>query len=282
MTGTRGQSHERRTIPSLHWQGSEAFPTNDLGHVEGLRTGLEMEFMVNDSMAHLNNPRLNGEINRFRGKSELVQTLEKMLHDLQGQVTEVQGQLVRTYDKLGMCKQRLERADVYGELYRLNRRRYPSQRVSRVGPLLPRVGGPVEMPILADDIPGPIRHQKAWRTNQKRKKPHCYTCKKRGHLSYKCPTRQVEEGEVTQESMREERMKLLNRIDWTPSCCIKCGSRTPDTRHWSAQSMSSAAGCGGSGAYMYLRRHECRPIIDEDEVLLHDDTDYDLYWNVNE
>ena len=43
----------------------------------------EMEFMVNDSMAHLNNPRLNGEINRFRGKTELARTLEKMLHDLQ-------------------------------------------------------------------------------------------------------------------------------------------------------------------------------------------------------
>ena len=32
----------------------------------------EMEFLVNDSMAHLNNPRLNGEINRFRGKTEVL------------------------------------------------------------------------------------------------------------------------------------------------------------------------------------------------------------------
>ena len=193
----------------------------------------------------------------------------------------MQGQLIRTYDELGMCKTRLERADVYGELYRLNRRRYPPTRVSRVGPLLPRVGGPVEMPILADDIPGPIRHQKARRTNKK-KKMRCYTCKKRGHPSYECPTRQVEEGEVTQESMREERMKLLNRIEWTPSSCIKCGVVNPRHTALECPKYEHCARCGGSGAYMFLRRHECRPIIDDDEVLLVDDTDYDLYWNVNE
>ena len=255
VTGTRGQGHERRTIPVYIGREARHFQIMTSAMWKDFEYDGEMEFLVNDSMAHLNNPRLTGEINRFRGKTQLARTLEKMMHDLEGQVREVQGQLVRTYDELASCKMRLERADVYGELYRLNRRRYPLPASS--GPLEPRHRGPVEMPILADGEVGAIRNQKARRS--KKNKMRCYTCRKRGHPSYECPTRKREEGEVTEESMRQERLKLLQRIEWTPATCIKCGKVNPRHTALECPKYEYCRRCGGNGAYGFLRKTRVSP-----------------------
>ena len=196
------------------------------------------------------------------------------------QVTAVQAEVIKVTDDLTRCKRRLEHADVYGEIYRLNQHRYPTRILRGRMPIMPRERGPVEMPILAEDTAGPIRNQRARRSKKNKPRMRCYTCNKRGHCSYECPQKQPkEEGEVTETSMREERMKLMDRIDWTPTVCTKCGVVDPRHTVLECPKYERCRRCRGSGAYGFMRRHECRPIVDDEEVLLVDDTDYDLYWD---
>ena len=75
VTGTRGQGHERRTIPVHIGKRARSFQHMTAEMWEDFERGAEMEFLVNDSLIHYNNPRLTGEINRFRGKTELLSTL---------------------------------------------------------------------------------------------------------------------------------------------------------------------------------------------------------------
>ena len=49
-----------------------------------LRNGNEREFDINMALAKMNDPKFNGEINRYRGLSDLHDTLEKLMRDAKG------------------------------------------------------------------------------------------------------------------------------------------------------------------------------------------------------
>ena len=69
-------------------------------------------------LALINNPKYHGEVNCFRGLSDLQETLERLMKDAQGWVMEVMKELVNVEVQLNLCKKRLEISDVYEELDR--------------------------------------------------------------------------------------------------------------------------------------------------------------------
>ena len=73
-----------------------------------MQRGHEKEFAINMALTQINNPKYNGEINCFRGLSDLQDTLERLMRDTQGQVMEVMKELVTVQGQLDLCKKRLE------------------------------------------------------------------------------------------------------------------------------------------------------------------------------
>ena len=132
-----------------------------------MRRGSDREFAINMALAQINDPKYHGEVNRYRGLSDLQETLERLMKDAQGRVMEVMKELITVEGQLKLCEKRLEISDAYKELHRqyrlinpvpLRPRHSPVQsplveapRVTRaVAPLPLRARGPVEMPILHD------------------------------------------------------------------------------------------------------------------------------------
>ena len=87
-----------------------------------LRNGDQREFTINMALAQINDPKYHGEVNCFRGLSDLQDTLERLMKDAQGCVMVVMKELVNIEAQLNLCKKRLEISDAYKELdcqYRL-------------------------------------------------------------------------------------------------------------------------------------------------------------------
>ena len=83
-----------------------------------LRNGDHREFAINMALAQINDPKYHGEVNHFRGLSDLQDTVERLMKDAQGRVMEVMKELVTVEGQLNLCKKRLEISDVYEELDR--------------------------------------------------------------------------------------------------------------------------------------------------------------------
>ena len=81
-----------------------------------LRNGDQREFAINMVLAQINDPKYHGEVNRFRGLSDLQDTLERLMKDTQGRVMEVMKELVTVEGQLNLCKKRWEISNVYEEL----------------------------------------------------------------------------------------------------------------------------------------------------------------------
>src|ERR1700733_5736158 len=143
-------------------------------------------------MERINDPRLTGEINRYRGRRETKEILDKMLKD----TTERQGKLLRELivveHDLEQVMRRLERADAYRELESQFRLTFPLPTQPRhyqsplteppvASPMPPCPRGPVEMPILAGEEP------------KGRRRSRCYRCKSREHKVSQCPARRRNE-----------------------------------------------------------------------------------------
>ena len=104
-----------------------------------LRNGNEREFGINMALAQMNDPKFHGEINCYRGLSDLHDTLEKLMRDAQGRVMEVMKELVVVDGQLDLCKKRLEISNAYEELDRYFRQAMPI-------PLRPR-RSPIQSPL---------------------------------------------------------------------------------------------------------------------------------------
>ena len=135
-----------------------------------LRSGNEKEFGINMALAQMNDPKFHGEINRYRGLSDLHNTLEKLMRDAQGRVMEVMKELVVVDSQLDLCKKRLEISNTNEELDRYFHLAMPvptsprhssiqsplveAPRIVRaVMPLPSHTWGAVEMTILHSDDP---------------------------------------------------------------------------------------------------------------------------------
>ena len=70
----------------------------------------EREFAINAVLTEINDPRLTGEITRYRGYAKLVTTLEGFLKEARERTKTVMKELVKVEEELKKSKQRLEMA----------------------------------------------------------------------------------------------------------------------------------------------------------------------------
>ena len=246
------------------------------------------------ALAQINDPKYHGEVNRYRGLSDLQDTLEKLMKEAQGRVMEVMKELITVEGQLNLCKKRLEINDTYEELDRQYRLVNPvpirphhaliqsplveAPRVVRaVVPLPSRARGPVEMPILHDADP-------------LRRVTRCFRCKKVGHVvsqchqkkknrkctncggthkTAKCPVKartaspeavaQVFSEVVQGEEMSLlERIALLDHIEYSPSHCAKCGRQNPEHLEMECPMYEQCIKCYCWGPRGFVTRHSCR------------------------
>ena len=118
VTGSAGKGTETRSCPI---QVDRRVPTHvcmDPIKWKHLMLGNEREFAINMVLAQINDPKYHGEINCYRGLSELQVTLEMLMKDAQRWVMEVMKELVTIEGQLSLCKKRLEISDMYEELDR--------------------------------------------------------------------------------------------------------------------------------------------------------------------
>ena len=258
-----------------------------------MRNGSDREFAINMVLAQINDPKYHGEVNHYRGLSDLQDTLERLMRDTQGRVMEVMKKLVTVEAQLNLCKKRLEISDTYEELDRQYRLVNPvpirpchgpvqsplveAPRVVRaVVPLPSRARGVVEMHILHNADP----HRRVTR---------CYRCKKIGHVVSQCHQRKKNKkcticggthkpakcpakartaspkvvaqvyGKVVEceEMSLLERILLLNHIKYSPSHCAKCGCQNPEHLEMECPMYEQCLKCYCWGPRGFMSRHTC-------------------------
>ena len=185
-----------------------------------LRNGSDREFAINMALAQINDPKCHGEINHYRGLSDLQDTLERLMREAQGHVMEVMKELVTIEAQLNLCKKRLEISNMYKELDRQYRLVNPvpicpyhatvqsplveAPRVVRaVVPLPSRARGPVEMPILHDVDP----HRHVTR---------CHRCKRVGHVVSQC-----------NQKKRNRKCTICGGLHKSTKCLMKAHTASP-------------------------------------------------------
>ena len=133
--------------------------------------------MINEAVADLADPQVVAELNRYRGKAELQDTLGDILKEARQRVSEVEKEYLIVQRELVDSMNRIERAGLYDTLQMQMRRMFstpaiPNRQYSpEAVPLVPRRGGLVEMPILM---------------GEERRKVQCFNCRKHGHIRKEC------------------------------------------------------------------------------------------------
>ena len=262
-----------------------------------LRNRDEREFGINMALAQMNDPKFHGEISRYRGLSDLHDTLEKLMRDAQGRVMEVMKELVVVDSQLNLCKKRLEISNAYKELDRYFRQAMPvplppchapdysplveAPRVVRaVMPLPSRARGAVEMPILHSNDP------------DCRQVVRCFRCKKVGHVVSQCPkkknnhrcttcggTHKVAKCPINSDTTSPEvvisgaskdadgermtpleRISLLDCIEYSPTHCTKCGHQNPEHLEMECPMNEQCIACYQWGPRKFIRHHSCSTV----------------------
>jgi hypothetical protein len=310
VTGTEGMGFEWRTIPVYIGKRAHHFQKMTTEKWRYLCRDTDTEFTVNEALAEIGDPKLTGEVNRFRGLADIKDTMDKLLRDAMQRVNEIMREAVVVDSEFQHCTKRLEMADAFQEINDRFHQSYPLPIHPRSSPectpLTPCMCGPVEMPVLADSD----RHNRT-------RSPHCYKCRSPSHFVSVCPksrknccctfcgndehrvskcpvkrASQVEKENIPEEpsayaqATETEEMSLLDcislleRIEWTPEVCVCCRKQNPHHTELECPVYERCNRCGGSGPYGYKRRHTCYPIPNDNEVSLidYDNADYDLYW----
>jgi hypothetical protein len=134
--------------------------------------------------------------------------------------------------------------------------------------------------------------------------PHrCFNCRKRGHLARDCPKKKhrechlcgdkfhrrsecpykkpvevhvnvkVEEEEVPRVQVPDqgtlslmERIDLMNKQEWTPTVCTKCGKQEPGHSEVECPEYEYCSWCKTTGAAGFIARHRCTIYMDADNL----------------
>ena len=300
VTGTEGRGHSQHTIPVYISRQTRFYAPMTAAKWREFRRGAPQEFLINEAIADMADPRVVGEVNRLRGKMELRDTLDKLRRDTQHRLDEIMKEYTITEQELTNSMVRIERANLYNLIQDQLKQSFPApvHTSPEPSPLIPRPHGPVEMPILMDGHP---RQTKCFRCRKKghkaqecpRKKARsCTLCGDRTHKKagcpYKKPTRVEVEVEVEVRKEVEElgkmtlldRIALLDRPHWTPPVCAKCGEQQPGHGEMECPRYEYCGWCRQSGSYGFIGRHRCQ-VMDEGNPLEmdFDDRDADLWAN---
>jgi hypothetical protein len=316
VTGSMGQGHKEHTLPVQVGCRAQYYAAMMTAMWRDLERGSSKEFAVNDCLADIGDAHITGEVNCFRGYAELWQTLNGYLMDAQKEVTKVTKELLQVEEQLEQSRSQLEKANIYQELQDWFLVLYPcptpprhtavrvtthvTQSPERT-PLVPRTRGPLEMPALAEGSCcrkcyrcGSYNHLVS-KCRAHHHSVKCTVCGSVDHKAKHCSKRVISKGEDTVEEPSPfvqvlettemsllDRISLLERSDWYPTSCAKCGRADPKHMELKCPLYEMCPRCHGNGAYGYVHRHVCYPVTSNNDGwdnYKHDnDVDYDLYW----
>ena len=297
VTGTDGRGYSQHTIPVYISRHSHHYTPMTAAKWREFRRGAPQEFLINEAIADMADPRIVGEVNRLRGKMELRDTLDKLRRDLQHQLDGIMKEYTVTEQELTSSMVRIERANLYDLIQDQLKRSFhaPAHTTPGLTPLIPRTRGPVEMPILMDGHPRQIkcfRCKKKGHKAQECRRKSCTLCGDKKHKKASCLYRRPPKVEVEVEvEVRKDveelgkmtlldRIALLDRPHWTPPVCAKCGEQQPGHTEVECPRYEYCGWCRQSGSYGFIGRHKCQ-VMDEGNPLEmdYDDRDADLWAN---
>jgi hypothetical protein len=128
---------------------------------------------------------------------------------------------------------------------------------------------------------------------ERRHSTKCKVCGSNNHKTKRCKLRTAGKAKEekmspfaqaldTQEMSLLDRISLLERSEWHPTSCTKCGRADPKHTELECPLYEMCPRCRGNGAYRYVRRHVCYPVTSDDDgwdnYKYDNDADYDLYW----
>ena len=280
VSGCNGKAYKERTIPVYIGRKSNHYRRMNPTMWKELRRDSPQEFLVNEVVADLGDVRVTGELNRYRGKVDLQDTLGDLLKDARKRVTEVEKEYLTVQSDLVDSMNCIERAGLYDTLQSqmwcmFSTPVIPDQHYSpEPVPLAPHRGGPAEMPVLMEE-PHRIRcfncrkygHKKQECTEPKKRR--CKTCSNQGHRKGSCPYRRrgkvevfvetetkQESGELGQLTLLEH-IVLLDRTEWTPPLCSKCSKRDPGHAELECLEYEYCGWCRTSRSYGFIAWHKC-------------------------
>jgi hypothetical protein len=305
--GTEGEGCEIRNIPVQVGRRAQQYERMTRAKWRDLRRGDIREFAINEALEDLGDIRLKGELNRFRGLADQKEIVANLLKDALSRVNEITREAVVIDRALEGCMKRLEMANAHRELEDRFQRSFPFPTRPRHSPertpIAPRRGGPTEMPILHEQEKRQLKCYRCKKEDHvvsqcpmKRTQKSCKKCGKAGHRGRKCPRKTpeveatastVESGEIRSDQDPNkmtllERVALLDRQEWYPDSCRRCGVIDPKHNDLECPLYEHCSRCGGNRAYGYVNHHVCYARKNDDEVSLgwsDNDADYDLYWN---
>jgi hypothetical protein len=305
--GTEGEGCEIRNVPVQVGRRAQHYERMTGAKWRDLRRGDIREFAINEALEDLGDIRLKGELNRFRGLADQKEIVADLLKDALSRVNEITREAVVIDRALDGCMRRLETSNAHRELEDRFQRSFPFPTRPRHSPertpIAPRHGGPTEMPILHEQEKRQLKCYRCKKEDHvvsqcpmKRTQKSCKKCGKAGHCGRKCPRKMpevevtvstVESGEIRSDQDPNkmtllERVALLDRQEWYPDSCRRCGVIDPKHNDLECPLYEHCSRCGGNGAYGYVNQHVCYARKNDDEVSLgwsDNDADYDLYWN---
>ena len=180
VTGTAGRGYSQHTIPVYIGRQTRFYTNMTPAKWWEFQCGALQEFLINEAIADMADPRIVGEVNRLRGKMELHTTLDKLCRDAQHRLDEISKEYLIVEQDLVTTKYHIKHANLYSLIQDQLKRSFPTpvQPSPEPTPLAPRTRGPAEMPILMDGHPRQVR---------------CFHCRKRGHKAHECKSKKPRE-----------------------------------------------------------------------------------------
>ena len=282
VTGCNGKAYPEKTIPVYIGRKSNHYRHMNPTMWKELRRGSLQEFIVNEAVADLGDPRVVAKLNRYRGKADIQDTLGDILKDARKRVADAEKEYLVIQRNLVDSMNRIERVGLYDTLQMQMWRMFnppviPDRHYSPEPiPLAPRRGGPAEMPVLMDEGHRRVqcfncrKHGHIRKDCPKLKRRGCKTCGDQGHRRGTCPYRKRGKVEVFIETEvkrdigePEEQFSLLDRIallerpEWTPPHCPKCSRSDPGHTELECPEYKYCSWCRTSGSYGFIARHKC-------------------------
>ncbi|KAF8259936.1 hypothetical protein EI94DRAFT_1706684 [Lactarius quietus] len=308
VTGTQLKGAVECTVPVMVGRRSRHYSTITAEQWRTLRRDSSSEFAVNEALADLGDIRLTGEINRYRGYSQTKDILEMLHREAHHRVDEILRELVEVERVLYRTKIHLEMANAYQEIHDRFTRSFtiprpihppPTPPSPETTPFVPRRGGPTEQPLLADACNprkkcyccGSTSHKVAQCTARCVIK-RCNICSSTDHKTKRCafqkknrtptpPPSKFDKAVEAPEMSVLEKIALLDREEWTPEVCSKCGKTNAKHTELECPLYEQCPRCRNTGAYGFLKRHVCYPLDEEKENVVTwqwNEADHDLLW----
>ena len=169
VTGTEGQGHSQHTIPVYISRQTRFYTPMTAAKWREFQCGAPQEFLINEAITDMADPQVVGEVNHLRGKMELRDTLDKLRRDTQHRLDEIMKEYTITEQDLTSSMVRIEHANLYNLIQDQLKQSFhaPAHTSPEPSPLIPRIHGPVEMPILMDGHPRQVK---------------CFRCRKRCYV----------------------------------------------------------------------------------------------------